>query len=107
MALVSAPNFLGDPRIQTQHFIGAAARWERTSDTTVVAHHQMRVAHQKYADADARTEVLAKGHCHGGAVMHYRKVEGQWKFAGVEPRLGWTEYDFDQIFTGLHASVGG
>lgn len=97
VAIASAPNFLGNKRIKTQHFVGAATKWVRKSDTEVTGHHQMRVAHQKYKD-DELKEVLAQGHYHGGATMHYRKIDGEWKFAGVEPVFGWAEFDPDQIF---------
>lgn len=95
--MASAPTFLGNKRIKTQHFVGAATKWIRKSDTEVTAHHQMRVAHQKYKDDDLK-DVLAQGHAHGGAIMHYRKVDGDWKFAGVEPKVRWTEFEHDQIF---------
>lgn len=97
IAIASAPTFLGNPRIKTQHFVGAATKWVRKSDTEVTGHHQMRVAHQKYRD-DELKDVLAQGHCHGGAIIHYRKVEGEWKWAGVEPVLRWTEFDHGKIF---------
>lgn len=98
VTIVSGPDFLGNKRITTQHFIGAASKWIKKSDTEVVGHHQLRVAHVKYKD-DEFTDVLARGHCHGGAVIHYRKVDGEWKFAGVVPRAGWSEFEFDKIFT--------
>lgn len=97
IAMASVPIFLGNKRIKTQHFVGAATKWIRKSDTEVTAHHRMRVAHQKYKD-DELKDVLAQGHAHGGAIMHYRKVDGEWKFTGVEPKVRWTEFEHDQIF---------
>ncbi|KAL4784955.1 histidine phosphatase superfamily [Aspergillus varians] len=47
--MISNPHFLGNPRIHTQHLIGVT-KWEKVSETQILGHHQMRVAHQKYAD---------------------------------------------------------
>ena len=96
LALASNPHFLGNPRLKTQHFVGGT-KWSQTSETEITGHHQMRVAHQKYAD-DALTEVAIKGHAHGSGTMWYRKVDGVWKFAGIEPDIRWGEYDHDKIF---------
>jgi hypothetical protein len=52
----------------------------------------MRVAHQKYKD-DELKEVLYQGHALGKATIQYRKIDGVWKFAGLEPDIRWTEYD--------------
>ena len=90
------PKFLGNPRIKTQHFIGVS-KWEKTSDSEITGRHQMRVAHQKYSD-ETMTEVAVKGHAHGKGTIWYRKVDGVWKFAGVEPEIRWSEYDHDKIF---------
>lgn len=96
VALASSQEFLGNARIKTQHFIGAS-KWVQTGEDTMTGHHQMRVAHQKYKD-DALTEVLHKGHAHGGAIIKYQKVDGVWKFAGLEPQIRWGEHDLDAIF---------
>ncbi|KAF2017043.1 putative scytalone dehydratase [Aaosphaeria arxii CBS 175.79] len=96
IVMASNPHVLGNPRLKTQHFVGAS-KWEKVSDDEVKGYHQMRVAHQKYAD-DALTEVSVKGHAHGSSTIFYRKVEGVWKFAGVEPNIRWSEYDHDKIF---------
>jgi scytalone dehydratase len=96
VALASSAEFLGNARIKTQHLIGAS-KWVQTGEDTVTGYHQMRVAHQKYGD-DALTEVLVKGHAHGKATIQYRRVEGEWKFAGLEPDIRWKEHDVDKIF---------
>ena len=57
------PNFLGNPRVKTQHLVGVS-KWAKTGETEITGSHQMRVAHQKYAD-DQMTEVATKGHGHG------------------------------------------
>ncbi|KAI0595124.1 putative scytalone dehydratase [Biscogniauxia sp. FL1348] len=96
LAMASDPKVLGNPRLKTQHF-GGMSRWEKTGEAEITGSHQMRVAHQKYAD-DAMKEVAAKGHGHGKATIWYRRVDGAWKFAGIEPDIRWSEYDHDKIF---------
>ena len=95
--MASNPKVLGNPRLKTQHFVGGVSKWEKVSDTEITGRHQMRVAHQKYKD-DKLTEVSIKGHAHGMATVWYRKVDGVWKFAGIEPGIRWSEYDHDKIF---------
>ncbi|KAK2594653.1 hypothetical protein QQS21_007629 [Conoideocrella luteorostrata] len=96
LAIASDVKFLGNTRIKTQHFIGAS-KWVQNSDGEITGYHQMRVAHQKYS-GDELTEVLYKGHAHGKATIQYRKVDGVWKFAGLEPDIRWGEHDLDKIF---------
>lgn len=98
--MASDSHFLGNKTIKTQHFHGGS-RYEQESDDKIVGHHQMRVAHQKYADESLQT-VVAKGHGHGTATIWYKKVDGVWKFAGLIPNTRWTEYDFHKIFGGHH-----
>ncbi|KAI1734864.1 putative scytalone dehydratase [Xylaria scruposa] len=96
VAMASGEKFLGNPRLKTQHFVGAT-RWEQISGTEITGHHQFRVAHQKYAD-DELKQVKVKGHAHGKGKILYRKVEGVWKFAGIQPDIRWSEYDHDKIW---------
>lgn len=96
IAMISDPNVLGNPLLRTQHFFGAS-RWERISDTEVVGYHQLRVPHQVYTDATLST-VAVKGHAHSANTHWYRKVDGVWKFAGLDPHIRWFEYDFDKVF---------
>jgi scytalone dehydratase len=96
LGMASDKRFLGNPRLKTQHLIGAT-KWEQTSATEIIGYHQFRVAHQKYAD-DALTEVAVKGHAHGKGTIWYRKVDGVWKFAGIQPDIRWSEYDHDKIW---------
>ncbi|KAL6702822.1 hypothetical protein ACN47E_000908 [Coniothyrium glycines] len=95
-ALASSPNFLGNARVKTQHFMGQTA-WVQRSSEEITGTHQMRVAHQKYAD-DALSAVLYTGHAHGRATTHYRRVDGAWKFAGLEPEIRWSEGEYARIF---------
>lgn len=96
VAMVFDPKFLGNPRIKTQHFVGAST-WTKTNETEITGYHQMRVAHKKFAD-EQMTETAVKGHAHGKGTVWYRKVDGVWKFAGIEPDIRWSEYDLDKIF---------
>ena len=104
VAMASDPHVLGDPLLKTQHFIGAS-RWEKVSDTEVVGWHQLRVPHQRYTD-ETRTEVAIKGHAHGTNQHWYRKVDGQWKFAGLAPEIRWGEFDFEKVFASGRDTFG-
>ncbi|KAL3430240.1 Scytalone dehydratase [Aspergillus tetrazonus] len=96
LAMVSNERVLGNKRFKTRHFVGIT-KWELNSDDEIVGYHQMRVAHQKYADDDLK-EVAVKGHAHGKGTIWYRKVDGEWKFAGIRPEIRWSEYDHDKIW---------
>lgn len=98
VALASNPHFLGDATLKTQHFIGGS-RFVQESDEKIVGHHQLRVAHQRYTDESLKTVTL-KGHAHGTATMEYKRVDGVWKFGGLEPNIRWHEYDYDSMFGG-------
>ncbi|KAF2758797.1 hypothetical protein EJ05DRAFT_364425 [Pseudovirgaria hyperparasitica] len=104
IAMASSPTVLGDPLLRTQHFIGGT-RWERVSATEAIGYHQLRVPHQKYTDATLKT-VAVKGHAHSHNTHWYRKVEGEWKFAGLNPEIRWFEYDFDRVFEGGREAFG-
>lgn len=67
------PDFIGNPRLKTQHLVGDS-KWVKTSETEMTGSHQMRVAHLKYADEEM-TEVSAKVHVHGKATVWYRNVD--------------------------------
>ncbi|KAH8910345.1 Scytalone dehydratase [Coniochaeta sp. PMI_546] len=97
IAMISDKSVLGNPLLRTQHFIGGASKWEKVSDTEVIGYHQLRVPHQKYTDISL-SEVAVKGHAHSHNTHYYRKVDGVWKFAGLNPNIRWTEHEFDQVF---------
>ena len=101
VSMVSSPHVLGNPLLKTQHLIGLST-WSRSpadgnEDEIILGTHQMRVAHQRYTDM-SMTEVKVKGHAHGTGVMTYKKMKGEWKFAGVCPQVGWGEFDYDRVF---------
>ena len=39
-----------------------------------------------------------KGHAHSTNQHWYKKVDGEWKFAGLNPEIRWSEFDFDKVF---------
>lgn len=96
VSMMSSPDLLGDPLVRTQHLLGAA-RYESVSETEIVAVHQIRAAHQRYADLGL-TSVAHRGHCYGSVKHWYRKIDGVWKLDGVRPEIYWNEHDFDKIF---------
>lgn len=104
VAMASNPAVLGDPLLRTQHFIGGT-RWERVSEDEAIGYHQLRVPHQKYTDATLKT-VAVKGHAHSHNTHWYKKVEGVWKFAGLNPDIRWFEYDFDKVFASGREAFG-
>lgn len=104
IAMISDKAVLGNPLLRTQHFIGGS-RWEKVSDTEVIGHHQLRVPHQVYTDATL-SEVKVKGHAHSYNMHWYRKVEGVWKFAGLNPDIRWSEYDFEKVFADGRENFG-
>lgn len=106
IAMISDRSVLGNPLLRTQHFIGGASKWEKVSDTEVIGYHQLRVPHQVYTDM-ALQQVAVKGHAHSHNTHYYRKVDGVWKFAGLNPNIRWTEDDFDKVFANGRDSYGG
>ncbi|KAJ0103823.1 hypothetical protein J7T55_000450 [Diaporthe amygdali] len=104
IAMISDKAVLGNPLLRTQHFVGGS-RWEKVSDTEVVGHHQLRVPHQVYTDATL-SEVKVKGHAHSYNMHWYRKVDGVWKFAGLNPDIRWSEYEFDKVFAAGRENFG-
>jgi scytalone dehydratase len=96
LGMASNERVLGNQRLKTQHFVGAT-KWVQNSEDEITGYHQMRVAHQKYADDDLK-EVAVKGHAHGKATIWYRKVDGDWRFAGIQPDIHWSEYDHEKIW---------
>lgn len=104
VAMASDPHVLGDPLLQTQHFIGSS-KWEYVSESEAVGWHQLRVPHQRYKDG-SRTEIAVKGHAHGSNQHWYRKIDGVWKFAGLAPIIRWGEFDFDSVFASGRDTFG-
>jgi scytalone dehydratase len=97
IGMISDEKVLGNPLLRTQHFIGGASKWEKVSDTEVIGYHQLRVPHQVYTDLTL-SKVDVKGHAHSHNTHYYRKCDGVWKFAGLNPNIRWCEHDFDKVF---------
>lgn len=95
---------LGDPLLMTQHFIGGS-RWEKMADDEIVGWHQLRVPHQRFTNA-TRQAIAVKGHAHSTNKHWYRRVNGEWKFAGLAPNIRWFEYDFDKVFASGREAFG-
>ena len=81
--------FVGDQLVRTHHQIGAS-KWHKVSDDYVIGHHQLRAAHQRFTDADLRV-VQNKGCGHSIVQMFYRRLQGEWKLAGMKPMVRWHE----------------
>ncbi|OKP13152.1 Scytalone dehydratase [Penicillium subrubescens] len=96
LAMMSSPTLVGDPLVRTQHLLGGA-RYEKVSHSEITAVHQIRAAHQRYVDID-RTTVAYQGHNYGSVKHWYKRIDGVWKLAGVQPESYWLEHDFDKIF---------
>ncbi|KAF4464052.1 scytalone dehydratase [Fusarium albosuccineum] len=79
VAMVSDQGFLGDPLVDTQHFIGAS-KYQLLSENLAEGTHQLRAAHQRYTGPDKKT-VEAKGHAHAVVRHTYKKIQGEWKLA--------------------------
>lgn len=96
VGMVSSEAFVGDPLVDTQHFVGAS-RFNRVSEDKVQGLHQLRAAHQRYTELDKK-KVEAKGHGHAVIRHDYQKIDGKWLLAGLRPTVRWNEYDFEKIF---------
>ena len=104
ITMISDKKVLGDPRLMTQHFCGGS-KFEKVSDDEIIGYHQLRVPHQKYTD-ETRNQVLVKGHAHSSNQHWYKKIDGEWKFAGLNPDIRWSEYDFDKVFADGREELG-
>jgi scytalone dehydratase len=101
--MMENPLFLGDPNIDSQHMLGLS-KWERISDTEIISHHQSRAAHMRWNQG--RKTIAAKGHGHGLVVTTYKKVDGEWKWAGIKTRVRFNEHEFDKVFLGSAGKLG-
>lgn len=116
VAMMSAPGFLGNPNIDTQHHMGAC-KFRRVASDEIEGKWQIRAAHQRYRDEGVRypgvektaktkkgeRAVLLTGHSHATITLVYKKVDGVWKWAGIETEIRWNESGFDKMFTGFEA----
>lgn len=96
VAMASDKLVIGNPLLNTQHFCGGS-RYEKVSDDEIIGWHQLWVPHQTYTD-ETKKEVAVRGYAHSTNQHWYKKVEGVWKFAGLNPDIRWQEFDFDKVF---------
>jgi scytalone dehydratase len=96
LGMISSTQVLGDKTLKTQHFCGAS-KFEKVSDDEIIGWHQLYVPHQRYED-ETMSKVILQGHAHSTNQHWYKKIDGVWKFAGLNPDIRWTEYEFDKVF---------
>ena len=94
IGIMAQVGFVGDPLVQTQHHIGAS-KWRKISDDEVVGHHQLRAAHQRRSVDDPRI-IESKGSGYAMVRHFYKKINGDWKLAGLKPTVRWNELDLSR-----------
>lgn len=97
IAMMSSPDFVGNPLIRTQHLLGGVS-YEYLSENEIIAIHQIRAAHQRYSD-DTFTTVAYHANGHGRMQHWYKRLEGSWNLAGLRPEMYWSENDVSKIFS--------
>lgn len=97
VGFVKSENMLGSDRIVSQHLLGGyKLTW--ISETVVEGAHQVRAAHQRYADS-SRSKVETKGHGHALIYLKYKKIGGEWKLYGIKPTIYWGEHDLEKLWS--------
>ncbi|RMD39414.1 hypothetical protein DV735_g5710, partial [Chaetothyriales sp. CBS 134920] len=104
IAMISSKQVLGDKALKTQHFLGAS-KYEKVADDEIIGWHQLYVPHQRYTD-ETLSKVAVQGHAHSTNQHWYKKVDGVWKFAGLDPDIRWYEHDFDKVFAEGRENLG-
>ncbi|OGM47653.1 conidial pigment biosynthesis scytalone dehydratase Arp1 [Aspergillus bombycis] len=89
----SSPNQLGNPEVQSHHFIGAC-KWTRESESHVRVVFQIMGVHRR-TPQDGEV-VRATGH--GVNTMDLTRVDGEWKIGAIKVTILWMDGDFDAIF---------
>ncbi|KAE8307538.1 conidial pigment biosynthesis scytalone dehydratase Arp1 [Aspergillus transmontanensis] len=89
----SSPSQLGNPEVQSHHFIGAC-KWTRESESNVRVIFQIMAVHRR-APKDGAA-VLATGH--GINTIDFTQVEGEWKIVAIKVGVLFIEGDFEGIF---------
>ena len=95
VSMITNENILGNPLVKTQHFLGEAKYW-RTGTDSFAGEHQIRAAHQRY-QPDGKG-VAGRSHSHGSIRHFYTRVDGQWKFGGLEIVGSWYEHHQEKVF---------
>ena len=104
LGMISSKQVLGDKTLKTQHFCGAS-KFEKVSDDEIIGWHQLYVPHQRYTD-ETLSKVKVMGHAHSTNQHWYKKVDGEWKFAGLNPDIRWFEHEFEKIFAEGRENLG-
>ncbi|KAE8143482.1 hypothetical protein BDV38DRAFT_267375 [Aspergillus pseudotamarii] len=90
----SGPGQLGNPEIQSHHFVGAC-KWTRESESDVRVIFQIMAVHRR-APPDGGAAVFATGH--GVNTMDFALIDGEWKIAAIKVGVLFMEGDFEGIF---------
>ncbi|OOF95045.1 hypothetical protein ASPCADRAFT_405938 [Aspergillus carbonarius ITEM 5010] len=97
---ISKPTLLGNPEIQTQHFLGGC-KWTVISETCIRVVVQLVAAHQRVSEeGDGRGVVGKQMFGRGVDRMELVWVDGGWKIAGLCVEVLWVEGDMQGIFGG-------
>ncbi|KAG9244475.1 putative scytalone dehydratase [Calycina marina] len=86
MAIMTDQGFLSDVTERTQHLLVMIC-WERVGNRS---HRQPPTAF--YIDATLTT-VKTSGHSHATKGHCYVKIDGAWKFTGLNAKARWNEHD--------------
>ncbi|KAE8168010.1 Scytalone dehydratase [Aspergillus tamarii] len=92
---ISNPHQLGNPDIQTHHFIGAS-KWTRDSESHVRVVFQILAAHRRAPQGD---DSGARATGYGANTIDFTQVNGEWKIAALKVGVLWMDGDFNAIFT--------
>jgi scytalone dehydratase len=68
--IASDLQFLGNPLLNTYHFVGLST-WQKISPDEILETHPLREPYQWYTDINLK-EVAVKGHAHGIDVVQVR-----------------------------------
>jgi scytalone dehydratase len=106
ISMMKDPKKLGNPLVTTQHFLGTPS-FARTSGAEITGTYQLRAHHIRF-DLDGESDdvkrrgrqVLASATGHAIIKHFYRKTEGkgEWKLAGLQPRVLYDEGDLKTLF---------
>lgn len=108
--MVSSSGFLGDQLIRTQHFIGAS-KWRKVNDNLIMGHHQIRSTHHRFAepivnDNAEGVDAPIKAKSHVMAMITYVRIDGMWKWSGIETDIRWHDGRFVDVFRDFKSSIG-
>ena len=86
VAMISAPNRLGNPFVATQHLLGAST-WARTAERNITATYQVRAQNIRFADngSGGRSNVQLRAAVTYATVdHHFFNGDDGWKLAGLK-----------------------